>query len=185
MTALLDDAVRVLTSWTAPDPESAAAAASTLDLLDAGPVATTRAHQTGHLTASGLIVSHDLQRVLLCLHGRLGVWVQVGGHCEPDDLTLTGAALREATEESGISDLAIHPVPIHVSIHPVHCTVGRSRHFDVRFALLAPADAEERVSAESDALGWFAPDDLPEPLATATSCLVQPALRAFATAQPA
>ena len=40
--------------------------------------------------------------MLLTLHRKVGRWLQLGGHCEPADTTLAGAALREATEESGL-----------------------------------------------------------------------------------
>ena len=57
------------------------------------------------------------------------------------------------------------------------CSGGPSLHYDVRFAALAPAGAIEQVSAESGALGWFRPDELPEPLADARPAeLVAPAL---------
>lgn len=41
--------------------------------------------------------------MLLTLHPKVGLWLQMGGHCEPGDETLAAAALREATEESGIA----------------------------------------------------------------------------------
>lgn len=171
------DAVRVLSAWRPPTSAAATARDRTLHLLDAGPVAMARDHQPGHVTASALIVDADGARVLLCLHGRFQRWMQLGGHCEPGDATLADAALREATEESGIMGLRLHPVPIDLDIHPVGCG-GGSLHYDVRFAATAPAGAIERVSAESAALGWFAPDALPEPLADATAQLVAPALAA-------
>ena len=64
-----------------------------------------------HLTATVMVVHADLERVLLCLHGRIRRWVQLGGHLEPADDTLAAAALREATEESGIAGIRLHPVP--------------------------------------------------------------------------
>lgn len=142
-----------------------------LDLLAGYP-------EHGHLTASAMIVHPDLSRVLLCLHGRINKWVQVGGHTEPGDKSLLEAALREANEESGLDDLLAHPTPIDLDIHPVHCRFGESLHYDVRFAVLAASD-QFTVSDESQALGWYSADDLPNPLANATAKLVPLALKAF------
>nr|WP_233512468.1 NUDIX domain-containing protein [Micromonospora deserti] len=172
------DTVAVLTEWAATSPAAAAARDRTLDLLAAGPVAMSRGHRPGHVTASALVLDATGARVLLCLHGKFRQWVQLGGHCEPGDRTLAGAALREATEESGITGLRIDPVPIDVDIHPVSCQ-GGSLHHDVRFAVLAAPGAVERVSDESAALGWFPPHRLPEPLAGGTVQLVAPALAAL------
>jgi len=173
------DATALLNRWTPTSPAAAVARDRTLELLAAGPVAMSRGHRAGHVTASALVLDATGRRVLLCLHGKFRKWVQLGGHCEPVDQALAAAALREATEESGIAGLVVDPEPIDVDIHPVACQ-GGSLHYDVRFAVLAPAGASERVSAESEALGWFPPDRLPEPLAHATEQLVAPALAALA-----
>ncbi|MBP1781033.1 8-oxo-dGTP pyrophosphatase MutT (NUDIX family) [Micromonospora sp. HB375] len=172
------DAVAALSRWTATSPAAGAARDRTLALLADGPAAMSRTHRAGHVTASALVLDPD-GRVLLCLHGKIRRWVQLGGHCEPGDRTLVAAALREATEESGIAGLTIEPEPIDVDIHQVACQ-GGSFHYDVRYAVLAPAGAVEQVSAESEALGWFPPDRLPEPLAHATAQLVPPALAVLA-----
>jgi 8-oxo-dGTP pyrophosphatase MutT (NUDIX family) len=176
--SLSTDALALLDGWTAPDREQAAVQARFLELVRSTPDAVRRDHPEAHLTASVMVVHDDLERVLLCLHGRMHRWVQLGGHLEPEDDTVAAAALREATEESGIHRLRLHPVPIHLDVHPVECRCGPALHYDVRFAALAPPDAVESVSEESLRLGWFGADELPQPLAHATEPLVLPALTA-------
>jgi ADP-ribose pyrophosphatase YjhB (NUDIX family) len=178
---LFDDAVAVLNGWEATSAEADVARKQTLELLAAGPAAMTRAHRAGHVTASALVVGAD-RRVLLCLHGRLQMWMQLGGHCEPSDVSLAAAALREATEESGIAGLTLDPDPIDVDIHPVRCAPADGQpaepsfHYDVRFLIHAPAGAREQISDESAALAWFTGDDLPSPLAPSTARQIAPAL---------
>lgn len=176
MEALHADATRTLEGWTPPDAAAAATRDEMLALLAAGPPVLHRDGSPDHFTASALILDPDEGRVLLCLHRRFGRWVQMGGHCEPEDDTLAGAALREATEESGIADLWLLPEPIGVDIHPVRCSAGPSRHFDVRYGAVAPPGAEPRISPESADLAWFPYDALPEPIAPATATLIEPAL---------
>jgi 8-oxo-dGTP pyrophosphatase MutT (NUDIX family) len=178
---LYADAVATLVGWPAPSQRAEDARRRTVELLDAGPVALTRAHRPGHLTASTLVVDRG-GRILLCLHGRMGRWMQLGGHCEAGDTTLGGAALREATEESGLAGLRLLADPIDVDVHAVRCSpdgVGPAEpsfHFDVRYVAICPAGAVERVSAESAALGWFTPDALPTPLADGVLQQIPPAL---------
>ncbi len=170
------DAVAALTAWTAPDPRQAALRDRFLALLATGPAAVLPTGPGAHLTASALVVDPARDAVLLCLHGRIGTWVQMGGHCEPGDDSLAAAALREAAEESGIAGLTISAEPIGLDAHPVRCRLGAGEHLDVRYAALAPSGAVEVCSPESRALGWFAPAALPQPLADAVEPLVAPAL---------
>ncbi|NUT35104.1 MAG: NUDIX domain-containing protein [Hamadaea sp.] len=152
-----------------------------MTLLDAGPQVMWREHGGGHVTASAMILSHDREKLLLCLHGKFDVWVQLGGHLEPGDTSLAAAALREATEESGIAGLVVDPVPVDMDIHQVRNCAGRALdHHDVIFAVYAPEGATEQVSEESHALGWFRPDRLPTPLGTDTERVVRNAMRRVA-----
>ena len=175
---LYDDAVRVLNSW--PNPPDPVELARFRDLIRLGPAVLRRDHLAGHITASAIIVHDDRKQVLLCLHGRFNKWVQLGGHCEDEDTTVASAALREATEESGIAGLIIDPVPIALDIHEVTCSAGPTHHYDIQFAVLAPPGAAEQVSVESHALGWFLPDALPAPMGYGTEAVIWPALARFA-----
>ncbi|MCC6301252.1 MAG: NUDIX hydrolase [Gammaproteobacteria bacterium] len=115
----------------------------------------------GHLTASAWIVDAERRHALLLHHGKLGRWLQPGGHIE-DDASLLDSALREALEETGlrcrpvdggIFDIDIHPIPAR-GPEPAHL------HYDVRFLLEADAGARPEVSPESNAVRWFALEEI-------------------------
>ncbi|MER7855601.1 NUDIX hydrolase [Streptomyces bacillaris] len=108
----------------------------------------------GHLTASALVIDPAREKVLLTLHRKLRMWLQMGGHCEERDVTLEAAALREATEESGVTGLTLLPGgPVRLDRHPIPPPCHW--HLDVQYAALAPAGAAERISEESLELRWF------------------------------
>jgi 8-oxo-dGTP pyrophosphatase MutT (NUDIX family) len=108
------------------------------------------------------VLDHTGTQVLLTLHPRLGRWVQLGGHCEPEDADLRAAALREATEESGIADLRMAPGLAAIHVHALTCSLGvPTRHLDLQFVAHAPSGAQIVVSDESDDLRWWPAEALP------------------------
>lgn len=133
-----------------------------LAYLAARPDACERSCEPGHLTASVVLLDAPGEHVLLTLHPRVGRWLQLGGHCEPDDLTLARAALREGTEESGIDGISLDPTPLHIAVHPITCSLGvPTRHLDVRFVGVAPPGARPVITSESVDLAWWPLDALP------------------------
>ncbi|WP_328438650.1 NUDIX hydrolase [Streptomyces sp. NBC_00444] len=151
--SLYDDAVLVLKGYEGQEELRQAY----LDHLAAHPDGMWKACEDGHITASALVIDPSRGRVLLTLHKKMRKWLQMGGHCEPQDTSLRAAALREATEESGVAGLTLLPGgPVRLDRHATPC----AWHLDVQYAAVAPAGAVEAISDESLDLRWFAYDEV-------------------------
>jgi len=123
------------------------------------PDAYQRTHLPGHITGSSWIVNNDGTKVLLVKHAALHKWLQPGGHADGDENVLR-VAIREANEETGLTDLThagggifdidIHPIPARKDLSfPQH------DHYDVRFLFQADEAEELRISDESTDLRWI------------------------------
>jgi 8-oxo-dGTP pyrophosphatase MutT (NUDIX family) len=157
------DAVRSLGSWTAPDDEQETLRRAYLAHLSDHPDGLLRSCRPDHVTASALVMTEDGERVLLVRHRKAGLWLQTGGHCEPDDASLVEAAAREAREETGIPDLVVDPVPLRLSRHAVpFCSPG-GHHLDVQLLAVAPVDATPVVAEGEDPVRWFGVDEAVSP----------------------
>lgn len=180
------DALARLRGWPAPSSAQEALRRRYVDHLEAHPDGMTRECRPDHLTASTLVLSADRGQVLLTLHAKARRWFQLGGHCEAVDTTLAGAALREATEEGGLDDLSLDPVPVQLSEHAVpFCGPdGDVHHLDVRFLALARPGAVPSVSEESLDLRWWPVDDLPEPDGDVAELVRLAVARAQSTSSP-
>ncbi len=175
-------AVDALTGWDPPDAGQDALRHAVLAFLLARPDGCRRACVPGHVTASALVVDHTAEQVLLTLHPRFGRWLQLGGHCEDVDSDIVTAALREATEESGIAGLRVDPVLAAIHVHPVTCSLGTpTRHLDLQFIATAPEQAEAVISDESLDLRWWPIDALPDGADAGLIALVEAAKDRFPT----
>ena len=119
-----------------------------------------RQNSIGHVTGSAWLLRPDHHCVLLTHHKKLNRWLQLGGHSDGESDTLR-VAIREATEESGLTvrpldkaifDIDIHEIPEREN-EPTHL------HFDVRF-LLETAGTDFVVSLESNDLQWVKITDI-------------------------
>ncbi|NIJ13993.1 8-oxo-dGTP pyrophosphatase MutT (NUDIX family) [Saccharomonospora amisosensis] len=163
VSALHINATAALRAWRPYEAAQESLRQSYLGFLAAREDACERSCAPGHLTASAVVLDEPGERVLLTLHPRVGRWLQLGGHCEPEDSSLADAALREAREESGIEELTLDPEPVRLEVHPITCSLGApTRHFDVQFVVRAPREAQPVASDESDDLRWWPVHALPE-----------------------
>jgi 8-oxo-dGTP pyrophosphatase MutT (NUDIX family) len=117
------------------------------ELLAVGEDCFSRTHfQPGHFTASAFVLSPDRESVLLILHGKLGLWLQPGGHIDPSDVDVVAAARREVIEETGIEVQVAEGTGaslLDVDIHAIPANPRKSEpshdHFDLRFTFVAPS----------------------------------------------
>jgi 8-oxo-dGTP pyrophosphatase MutT (NUDIX family) len=144
-----------------------------------------RSRAAGHVTGSAWVVDRCGRFALLTHHRKLDRWLQLGGHADGDP-DIRAVALREATEESGLRDIApaargifdldVHPIPARGSV-PEHV------HYDIRFAFFANSAELPIASDESHAVAWipvaeierYAIDDSVRRLVAKTPALVSAA----------
>ncbi len=164
--ALLADAVATLRAYAPTGGQQRSWRAAYLRHLDEHPDGVWREGPPVHLTASCIVLDPRAEQVLLTLHRKGGFWVQPGGHLERGDATIAAAALREATEESGLGDLALlpsgAPAPVGLHRHALSAAFGRCReHLDVTYAAVANLGAPTVVSDESHDVAWWPVGRLP------------------------
>src|SRR5712692_2899690 len=119
-----------------------------------------------HLTASALIVHPASGRVLLRWHQRQQAWLQVGGHADPGEGDPLAIALREAGEETGLTDLVPWPDAQvrHVVIVgvPADSSEPAHEHADVRFVLATRTPGAARPESPDAPLRWLSPREAQE-----------------------
>lgn len=113
-----------------------------------------RKNMIGHLTASGLLIHPNNDSVFLIYHNFLKTWLQPGGHLDPEELPVHGA-LREFTEETGMTNLVFHkwhdrhPIPIDIDTHFIpenkNKEEGEHFHHDFQYLLSLKNDRDHLV----------------------------------------
>ncbi len=142
-------------------PDENAAVDAILELLRSSPDPLARhIFEPGHLTVGAFVVAGN--QMLLIHHRRLGIWLEPGGHVDPEDVTLEAAAARELLEETGIPGRLVDDGIFDVDVHPIPAGKGEPAHRHFNIGYLFTADPVEPVAApEVVAARWVDLDDVP------------------------
>ena len=151
------DILSALASYLQRYPEEAALLSEPVRLLSQGGDFASRRSFPAHVTAGALLVRGA--EILLVEHRAYGIVLQPGGHLEPDDVTLVGAAERELAEETGIDPGAVFctsEVPVYVEFGRVPARPAKDEpdhfHLDFGFAF-ATAEGDVGRIQESEVNG--------------------------------
>ncbi len=140
------------------DPQEIQFTEQITDFVKENPECFERTLLIGHVTGSAWIVDKSRKFTLLTHHRKLDKWFQTGGHCDGDSDVLN-VALKEAKEETGLSDIQIiNPNIFDIDIHeiPERKGIPAHLHYDVRFLFEADINEPFTVSSESTDLAWAA-----------------------------
>lgn len=122
-----------------------------------------------HMTGSALVCNPVQGTVLLHNHKKLNRWLQFGGHAD-GETNLAKVALKEAEEETGLSDLkffesstleTLIPIDIEVQTIPENKGVPQHLHLDFRYLLITAAvEIPTPDETESQELKFFTQSEL-------------------------
>lgn len=138
-------------------PEDRASLKLLLGQLAIGEDLADRRNFNGHVCGDAVILSPDLNKVLLIYHNRYQVWNQPGGHLEHDEGGPWLTAIREATEETGLNNLkrvSIKDndvrVPIQIATGEVPASDAKKEplhwHHDFRYGFIASSEELPGIS---------------------------------------
>lgn len=129
----------------------------------------TRKNELAHMTASAWIVNQTRDKVLMAYHNIYHSWSWLGGHADGEEDLLT-VALREATEESGITK--VRPVMDEIFSMEVLTVDGHvkrgsyvSSHLHLNITYLLEACEAEQLQVKPDEnsqVAWFPLDQAVE-----------------------
>lgn len=163
-------------------PSERDALAALFDALAGEDNPTSRKTFPTHVTCSAIVIDGS-SRVLHIQHNATGKVLAPGGHNEPGDQNLPGAALRELFEETGIPRDAILPlpgfetVPLDIDVHGIAANPAKGepahQHVDFRWAFLLRADHAVTLQAEEvSGYEWRSFEDSASPTVRAKLALL-------------
>ncbi|WP_164477559.1 NUDIX hydrolase [Pannonibacter phragmitetus] len=116
-----------------------------------------------HVTASAVLLQDG--KVLMMGHLTLGKLLFPGGHIDAGEMPHE-AAVRELSEETGLTAQLQDRLPIDIDIHDIPENRKKNEpahiHIDLRYLFASPSGALLANPDEISALSWVSPDALPQ-----------------------
>jgi 8-oxo-dGTP pyrophosphatase MutT (NUDIX family) len=143
-------------------PDEAAQLSEPMRLLRTGVNFASRRTFPMHVTVGALLVRNDAE-ILLVEHRAYGITLQPGGHLEPTDTALIGAAVRELAEETGLDPGQVVPasqIPVYIEYGKVPARPAKDEpehyHLDIGYSFTtAQADIGDIQESEVTGAAWY------------------------------
>ena len=114
------------------------------------------------------LVEDDDGRLLLGQRADVGLWALISGIPDPGE-EMAAAIVREVREETGVS-VAVQDLIAIWSTEEITYPNGDVTQYVTHLFRCRPVGGTAHVADdESLAVGWFAPDELPEPITSAVA----------------
>jgi 8-oxo-dGTP pyrophosphatase MutT (NUDIX family) len=134
-----------------------------------------RRNFNGHITASAFIADSEKKEILLLKHKLYDRYLQAGGHVEKGDRSILKAALREASEETGIAKEKLinlkhalfNEIPLDIDSHFIPANKKKDEpehvHHDFRYLFFYNGDKNITIPhGEAKDAKWVPLGDLAE-----------------------
>ena len=149
-----EELAQELDRYSTADPAEAEALARIRRFVSSPADPFSRDNPEGHVTGSAVVARPDGSAFLLVHHRKLDRWLQPGGHAEESDASVFDTAVREAREETGISDF-VAPIGRRIFDVDVHPIPARGRdpahlHFDLRYLLTCRAPHDPSLAEDPE-----------------------------------
>ncbi len=159
--------IEILEKYLEIFPEERDALKLLSEQIEAGQQLNDRKNFRGHIAGDGMVISPDRKKLLMVHHRAFDLWLQPGGHWDPEDPNPMAAARREVAEETGLQNFSLiewlkgYPlVPIDIDTHSILARDDKNEaaHYHYSFAYAFQATALGLVHEEAEVLGarWFA-----------------------------
>ncbi len=127
-----------------------------------------RKNSVGHITASGLVIDPEADKILLINHKFLKMWLQPGGHVEARG-EIYKEAMREVAEETALKNFELHEwhrglssldVPFSIDTHEIPESVKKAepKHLHHDFTYVFVGSSKQSLTnqvEEVSAAKWF------------------------------